>query len=232
MNLPTVSIIIPNWNGVVHLEDCLNAVHRQTLKPFEVIIVDNGSTDGSFEFVQRNYPDVHMIGLSRNFGFAYAVNRGIEAARGEFIGLLNNDVDLDERWLERLATALATNNSLGSTACKMLDFYDRALLDSAGDAMTPFGSPYNRGHGEPDGEQFNRKELVFGACAGAALYRKEVFTQVGLFDEDFVSFFEDIDFSFRAQLAGFQCLYVPEAICYHKRGATGGKASPYPVRMT
>jgi GT2 family glycosyltransferase len=231
MNRPTVSIIIPNWNGLVHLKDCFDAIGRQTLRPLETIMVDNGSTDGSFEFVQRKYPHVHIIGLSENLGFAFAVNRGIECARGEFIALLNNDTELDSCWLEALAFALNNDPTLGSVACKMVNFYDRTLIDSAGDGLTRFGSPYSRGYRERDGVRFSRRELVFGTCAGAALYRKEVFTAVGQFDEDFVSYYEDVDLSLRAQLAGFKCLYVPEAVCYHKRGATSSNSASYPIRM-
>jgi GT2 family glycosyltransferase len=146
--------------------------------------------------------------------------------------LLNNDTEIDDHWLERLVLALHNDQHVGSVACKMLNFSDHTVIDSAGDAMTPFASPYNRGHGEKDGERFSRQEYVFGSCAGAALYRNQVFKHIGMFDEDFVSFYEDVDLSLRAQLAGFACLYVPEAVCYHKRGATGGKASPYPVKMT
>ncbi len=232
MTTPTVSLVIPNWNGLVHLKGCFDAIARQTLQPLETIMVDNGSTDGSFEFVRQRYPHIHIIALSSNHGFAYAVNRGIEAARGEFIGLLNNDTDLDDHWLERLVTALKEDQGLGSAACKMLNFYNRSMIDSAGDGLTPYGSVYNRGHGEHDGSRFHTQELVFGACAGASLYRKDVFKGVGPFDEDFVSFFEDVDMSLRLQLAGFKCIYVPDAVCYHKRGATGGKASAYPVKMT
>ena len=232
MNLPTVSIIIPNWNGLAHLRICFDAIGRQTLQPLETIMVDNGSTDGSFEFVRKNYSHVKILGLSSNYGFAYAINRGIETARGEYIALLNNDVDLDDHWLGNLVSAMENEVSLGSVACKMLNFYDHSLIDSAGDALTRVGSPYSRGYGEPDGPQFNTSELVFGTCAGAGLYRREVFAEVGMFDEDFVSYYEDVDFSFRSQLAGFKCLYVPKAICYHKRGATGGKTSLYPIRMT
>lgn len=232
MNPSTVSVIVPNWNGLVHLKDCFDAIKRQTLQPLETIMVDNGSTDDSFEVVRRNYPHVRILGLSSNYGFAYAVNRGIETAPGEFIALLNNDTDLDDQWLAKLVSALQHDASLGSVACKMLNFYDRTIIDSAGDAITPFASLYNRGYGEKDSDRYGKQEYVFGACAGAALYRKTMFTAIGMFDEDFVSFYEDVDFSFRSQLAGFKCLYVPEAICYHKRGATGGKASPYPVKMT
>lgn len=232
MNPRTVSVIIPNWNGLVHLKDCFDAIGRQTLPPLETIMVDNGSTDGSLGFVRENYPHVKILELSSNYGFAYAINRGIETARGEFIALLNNDTDLNDNWLKNLVSALENDHDVGSVASKMLNFYDRTLIDSAGDGITPYAAPYNRGHGEKDGGKYGGREFVFGACAGAALYRATVFPIVGMFDEDFVSFYEDVDFSFRSQLAGFKCLYVPEAICYHKRGATGGKASPYPVTMT
>ena len=231
MKSPSVSLIIPNWNGLDHLKDCLEAVARQSVRPQETILVDNGSTDDSFEYVRRNFPEVHLIGLSKNFGFAYAVNRGIEAARGEFIALLNNDTDLDTRWLEMLVSALETDPQLGSVACRMLNFYDRSFIDSAGDALSRFGSPYGRGSAQKADAGFGERELVFGACAGAALYRQKMFLHVGLFDEEFISYYEDIDLSFRAQMAGFKCLYVPEAICYHKRGATSGIGMEYPIRM-
>jgi hypothetical protein len=231
MTATSVSIITPNWNGLIHLKGCFDSIRHQTVKPLETIMVDNGSTDGSLEYVRKSHPHVHIIGLSRNYGFAYAVNRGIEFARGEFIALLNNDTELDSRWLEEMVFALNNDPTLGSVACKMVNFYDHTLIDSAGDRLTRFGSPYSRGYRERDGASFSRRELVFGTCAGAALYRKEVFTTIGQFDEDFVSYYEDVDFSFRAQLAGFKCLYVPEAVCYHKRGATSSNSASYPIRM-
>jgi hypothetical protein len=159
------------------------------------------------------------------------VNRGIETATGKIIALLNNDIELDTFWLEYLMTALESDRSLGSVACKMLNFYDRAVIDAVGDAITKVGSPFSRGFAEKDHGQYNKREFIFGACAGAALFKREVFDRVGLFDEDFISYYEDIDLSFRAQLAGFKCLYVPEAICYHKRGATGNRIADLPVRM-
>jgi len=229
MTEPAISIVIPNWNGLVHLRDCLEAVGRQTLRPLETILVDNGSDDGSFDFVRDSFRGVHLIGLSRNYGFAYAVNRGIEAARGELIALLNNDTEVDARWLELLASALVENEKAGSAACKMLNFFDRDIIDAAGDVLTRSGSPFSRGHGMKDDGSFDTRSPVFGACAGAALYRRKLFADVGLFDEQFISYYEDADLAFRAQLAGFTCTYVPQAVCYHKKGATTG--SQYPARM-
>ena len=228
---PTVSIIMPNWNGLDHLEDSLRSLAQQTLRPLETIMVDNGSTDRSVEFVQRRYPWVSIIQLDHNTGFAVAVNRGILAAKGEFLALLNNDTELSPTWLEVLVTALAERKELGSVAGKMLNFFDRSFIDGAGDGITIAGSPYTRGYAEPDDGRFSSREYVFGVCAGAALIRREVFDRVGMFDEDFISYFEDVDLAFRAQLAGYKSLYVPEAICYHKRGAPGNALATYPVRM-
>ncbi|MBM2841235.1 MAG: glycosyl transferase, family 2 [Bacteroidetes bacterium] len=201
------------------------------MKPLEILMVDNGSTDGSCEFVRQTYPEVRIISLPKNTGFAYAVNRGIENSAGGIIALLNNDIELDEHWLEYLVAGLESDRSVGSVACKMLNFYDRSMIDAAGDALTRVGSPYTRGYAEKDHGQFDKREYTVGACAGAALFKREVFERVGMFDEDFISYYEDIDLTVRAQLAGFKCLYIPEAICYHKRGATANLISDYPIRM-
>jgi GT2 family glycosyltransferase len=227
----TVSIVIPNWNGVEHLQVCFDSVRRQTVRPSQVIMVDSGSTDGSRDFVRQTYPDVILLALPENKGFAYAVNRGIEKATGRYIALLNNDVEAEEHWLEFLIKALDDDPSAGSAACKMINFFDRSTIDAVGDTLTRFGSPFSRGHGEKDRGQYDRREYIFGACAGAALHKREVFDTVGMMDEDFISYYEDVDFSLRSQLAGFKCVYVPEAVCYHKRGATGNRVPDYPVRM-
>lgn len=228
---PTASIVIPNWNGITHLKTCLDSIARQTVQPLETILVDNGSTDDSVAFVRNGYPWVTVLLLTSNHGFAVAVNRGIEHSRGEFVALLNNDIELDPRWLEVLAGSLAAQIGAGAASGKMVNFFDRTMLDGAGDAMTRFGSPYTRGFGEPDDGRYNSKEPVFGVCAGAAVFRRSLFDRVGKFDEDFISYYEDVDLAFRAQLAGFTFWYIPEAVCYHKRGATGNTMLHLPIRM-
>jgi GT2 family glycosyltransferase len=225
------TLVIPNWNGLEHLKVCLESVHRQTLQPSCTILVDNGSTDGSVEFVETQFPRVECIRIGHNAGFAVAVNRGIQAKRGRYVALLNNDTELDPLWLEIMVAALERDRSAGMAACKMLRFERRDIIDGAGDGLTRGGAPYTRGAGEPDDGRFNAPGRVFGACAGAAVYRTELFDRIGLFDEAFVSYYEDCDLSVRACLAGWHCLYVPEARCYHKRGASSIRQPAYPIRM-
>lgn len=229
--MPTVSIIIPNWNGMAHLPDCLDSIGVQTMEPMETIIVDNGSSDGSVEFVKTHYPWAVVIPLPSNAGVGIALNRGISESRGEYLALLNNDIALSPQWLETMVTALQSEAQAGSVACKMLKFYERNRIDAAGDFLTRAGAPFARGFNEPDNGEYDTRGFVFGACGGAALYRRAMLEEIGVFDEDFVSFFEDVDLAFRAQLAGYKCLYVPTAVCYHKRGATFRTRSGYEIRM-
>jgi GT2 family glycosyltransferase len=226
-----VSLIIPNWNGLAHLRECLDSIGSLTVKPAQTLLVDNGSTDDSVLVVRTEYPWVTVVELDRNLGFAAAVNRGIAAGREPYIALLNNDTKLDPKWLEELLRALQEAPGAGMAACKMLNFFRHGDIDGAGDILTRSGAPATRGFGEPDDGRYSRRDYVFGACAGAALYRRSLFERIGTFDEDFESYFEDVDLAYRAQLAGWKCIYVPTAICYHKRGATSKLLPHYPVRM-
>jgi GT2 family glycosyltransferase len=228
---PDVTVVIPNWNGREHLERCLESLAAQSYPAQETILVDNGSQDDSLEFVTSRYPWVRVIPLPQNLGFACAVNRGIESARGEFVALLNTDTELDPGWLEASVQAMIKEPELGTVASKMLRFYERTIIDSAGDYLTRGGSPHSRGWGEMDGGRFSVSTYTFGACAAAVLYRKSMLDEIGLFDEDFVSYYEDVDLSYRAQLAGFKCRYVPAAVCYHKRGATANRLGGYSTRL-
>ncbi len=225
------ALIIPNWNGQQHLDLCLGSVASQSIRPARTILVDNGSSDGSVEYVVGKFPWVECISLPSNQGFAAAVNRGIRVAQEEYVALLNNDTELDPRWLEEMLIALGTDPAAGMAACKMLRFGERTRIDAAGDAFTRGGSPVTLGAGEADGTSFNQRRYVPGTCAGAALYRREMLTRIGLFDEDFVSYYEDADLSLRAQIAGYRCVYVPTSVCYHKRGATAKRMQDFPVRM-
>jgi len=226
-----ITLVIPNWNGREHLQVCLESVQAQTLRPSKTILVDNGSTDGSVEYVEAHFPWVECVRVGHNAGFASAVNSGIQADAGEFVALLNNDTEIDSEWLRLLVEALEQDPGSGMAACKMLRFDQRNVIDGAGDGLTRGGAPYTRGAGEADDGRFDSRSYVFGACAGAALYRRKMFDQIGLFDEEFVSYYEDVDVCLRASLAGWKCLYVPEARCYHKRGATSARLPSYPIRM-
>jgi GT2 family glycosyltransferase len=226
------SIIIPNWNGERFLNTCLGSLRRQSLDNFEILLVDNGSTDGSVGFVERSFPEVRVISLEENRGFSAAVNAGIRSADTEYVALLNNDTQAEPGWLEALWQAAERHPEASLFASRLVDFQDQRVLDGAGDALRRSGLPYRLGHRELDRGQFDREAFVFGACAAAALYRRSLFEEIGLFDEDFFAYCEDGDVSFRAQLAGHRCLYAPEAVVYHVGSAsTGGKRSPTATRL-
>ena len=229
---PRVAVVIPNWNTKAFLGPCLESLRHQRYRDFETIVVDSASTDGSVSFVGESYPEVRVVALPENRGFAGAVNAGIGATDAGLVALLNNDTEQDPGWLESLVRAADRRPEAGLFASKLVDFGDRRVLDGAGDALRRSGLPYRVGHGEKDRGQFENGEYVFGACAAAALYRRTVFEEVGLFDEDFFAYCEDGDVSFRAQLAGHRCLYVPDAVVYHVGGAsTGGKRSVTATRL-
>jgi GT2 family glycosyltransferase len=184
------------------------------------------------DFTERHFPEVRVIPLGDNQGFSAAVNAGIRASEAEYVALLNNDTEVDPGWIEALVRAAESHPDTGLFASKLVDFHERSLLDGAGDALRRSGLPYRIGHQELDRGQFEREAFVFSACAAAALYRRALFEEIGLFDEDFFAYCEDGDVSFRAQLAGYRCLYVPGAIVYHMGSAsTGGKRSPTATRL-
>jgi GT2 family glycosyltransferase len=229
---PRVTVVIPNWNTREFLKPCLRSLRNQTFTDFETVLVDSASTDGSVGFVNENFSEVRTVALPENRGFSGAVNAGIESSGAEFVVLLNNDTEQEPGWLAALVHAAERRPEAGLFASKLVDFEDRRLLDGAGDALRKNGLPYRLGHGEVDRGQFGREEFVFSACAAAALYRRSIFEEVGLFDEDFFAYCEDADLGFRAQLAGHRVLYVPGAIVYHVGSAsTGGKRSPTATRL-
>ncbi len=218
-----ISVVIPNWNGRHFLKVCLDSLRMQTGVGFEIIMVDGGSEDGSEEFVREKYPEVRVEQLETNRGFAFAVNKGIKSARGQYVFLLNNDTELARNCLRILAGVLEAEESVWFCAPKMLYYQRRDLINNAGDILSSYGIAHQRGKGEKDRGQYDWPEYIFGACAGAAMYKKELFTRLGFFDENFHSYLEDIDFDFRAQLAGRKCLYVPAAVVYHVDGGTSKK---------
>jgi GT2 family glycosyltransferase len=224
--MPAVSVVIPNWNGVELLKSIsLPSLAVQTFSDFSITVVDNGSIDESAAYLRSAWPDISVIEVSENSGFAAAVNRGITSTDAEFVALMNNDIELEAKWLEEMVSAARQFPAAGSLACRILDFDDRTLITTVGDCISTAGSIFWRGWRERDIGQYNTLEPVFSACAGAALYRREAFGTVGLFDETFFAYLEDVDWGFRAQLAGFPCWYVPSAVAYHVGGATSSKVS-------
>ncbi len=225
-----INIIIPNYNGLEHLKTCFESINLQSYREYKIILVDNNSTDESVKFTKETFPDSTVINLDKNYGFAKAVNEGIHlslaASKCHYILLLNNDIELTPDFMETAVKTFQKTPEAAIVAVKMLNYFRRDEIDDCGDFIKgKGGSPMARGHGEKDTGQYDKEEFIFGACAGAAFYRKEIFNSTGLFDEDFFAYYEDIDFSFRAQLSGYKCFYQPKAVCYHKRGGTSSVAT-------
>lgn len=193
--------------------------------PARVIVVDNGSHDGSAELVRLHYPDVVLVELDRNYGFAGGVNRGIEAAiaeGAEFVALFNNDARADEAWLEQLVSSMRAHEDVGIVTSKVFQA-DGRHFDAAGSCYSVWGLPVPRGREEVDVGQYDSAQYVFSGIGGASLYRTRMLRQIGLFDEDFFIYFEDDDLGFRAQLAGWKALYEPKSVAYHRLSATMSK---------
>jgi len=224
-----VSIVIVNWNGKKFLTACFDSLRNQAYQPNSIILVDNGSIDDSVEHVKRHYPEVKIIALSNNLGFCKANNIAIKSIDSKYIALLNNDTVAHPMWLKNLVQALESNPKAGFAASKMLLYKNPNIIDRAGDAYTRAGTGFLRGRGLPALNNYDRLEWVFGACAGAAMYRSDIFNDIGVFDEDFFLLYEDVDLSFRAQLKGYKCLYVPDAIVYHKVSSSIGWDSPISI---
>lgn len=224
-----VSVIIVNYNGKVYLDDCITSLMEQTYPAIEIIFVDNGSNDDSIDHVKKKFPFVKVIDNKENLGFAKGVNIGINYARGEFIATLNNDTKVVPGWVEELVVAINSDKNVGMCASKMLFMKYPELINSTGICISRSGACWDRGMFECDKGQYDIITEVFGPCAGAALYRKNMLEGIGLFDDDFYAYMEDADLAFRGRLAGWKCLYVPKAVVYHVHGGTAGYGSEYTV---
>jgi GT2 family glycosyltransferase len=222
---PTVAVVIPNWNGRRWLPGCLESLAAQTRAPTETIVVDNGSTDGSLELLEQ-HPGVRLVALGRNTGFAFAANRGVEAAQSELVALVNTDVVLEPDWLERMVAALVADPAAASVACKMVDLGEPSLLYDAGDVLRRDGACEQRGRFERDDGRFDAPGEVFGACAGAALYRRDVVLDAGGFDERFWTYLEDVDLALRLRLAGWGCRYEPAVARHAGEGSSVRLSKP------
>ncbi len=219
--MPFVSVIIPNWNGAAHLPTCLNSLRSQSFRDFEIIVADNASRDQSLVLLARDYPEVKVVALDHNTGFTGAGNAGLRVAQGAIKILLNNDTEADSHWLAEVVAAFERHPPAGIIASKMLLFERRDTFHTAGDLYRQNGLPANRGVWQKDEGQY-AEGPVFSACGGSAAYRSQMLDQIGLLDDDFFFSCEDIDLAWRAQLAGWQAIYAPRAVVYHKLSATGG----------
>lgn len=216
---PRVSVVIPNWNGLEHLPACLDALGRQTFVQRETIVADNGSTDGSLDYLAGR-GDVRVVELGSNRGFPAACNAGIAASDAEYVVLLNNDTRARNDWLERLVAAMDASPGHAWGSSRLVRFDDPSVIDSAGHTYSIWvGAAHNIGDGEP-ADRHERPRRIFGATAAASIYRRSLFADVGVLDDEFFFIHEDTDFDLRANMAGYRCLYVPDAIVEHKRGAS------------
>ena len=216
-----VSVVIPNFNGIAFLDSVLASLEGQTLNNFEVILVDNGSTDGSCSFVTANYPWVHLIELSENFGFCGAVNAGIRAAKAPYVLLLNNDTEVKEDFVEEMLAAIRRHKNAFSCGARMVQYHDRDKLDDVGNYYCALGWSFARGRGK-DIHAYETEDRIFSACAGAAIYRKKILEKIGYFDEEHFAYLEDTDIGYRARIYGYENWYAPKAIVYHVGSRTSG----------
>ena len=231
MKKQKASVIIVNWNGERFLERCLAALLVQTVKPHEIILLDNASSDGSLE-IARRFPLVRLIALEQNTGFTLGNNLAIEAvsAESEWIALINPDAFAESGWLEMLLVVANSNPEFDVFGSKLVNAADSALLDGVGDACHISGLVWRTAHGVPVSTAGNNECEIFSPCAAAALYRRSALLEVGGFDEDFFCYVEDVDLGFRLRLAGYRCLYEPQSVVHHVgSGTTGGKGSDFSV---
>ena len=219
-----VSIIVLNYNGRAWLERCLPAAIAETASDCELIVVDNGSSDGSLEFLSTFRPVIRVLPLESNVGFAAGNNAGARLARGRYLAFLNNDAAPQPGWLAAVRAALDSHPRAGLAASCIVYLSDPAIVDSAGDGMTRFGGAFKRAHGRPVSEAREARE-VFGACGAACLIRRGLFDDIGGFDEAYFAVHEDVDLSYRCQLLGYHCIYCPHAIVHHAGSGTMGRVS-------
>jgi GT2 family glycosyltransferase len=233
MDAQKVYVVIPNWNGAERIRPCLDSLKSQS-QAHTVVVVDNGSVDDSVKIIEADFPEVHLISHKKNKGFTGGVNPGIKYAvqeGAEFVALLNNDAVAEKDWLENLVSFLDKNPKAGIATSKICDD-KRTHLDSTGDIYTTWGLPYPRGRGEPYSTRYDDEAWIFGASGGASIYRIKMLERIGLFDQDFFAYYEDVDLSFRAQLAGWKVGYVPKAKVYHEISATSSRIKGFATYHT
>jgi len=223
----TVAVVIVNWNSGQLLQSCLAALGRQTRRPDQVVVVDNGSSDGSADGLEEAWPTVEVVRVGANLGFAAANNRAVEALRTQWVALLNPDTVAESEWLEALIRAAAAHPEFSMFASRLILAADPTRLDGAGDLYYTNGLAARRDHRRPAAAAALQAEEVFSACAAAALYEVRDFQAQGGFDETYFCYFEDVDLAFRLRLAGHRCLYVPDAIVRHVGSAVSGARSAF-----
>lgn len=226
---PFISVIIVNYNGRRFLEKCLASLRKQNYPThgFEIIVVDNGSSDDSVEYMRLNWPFVRVIDAKKNLGFAAGNNLGFKHAKGEFYALLNNDTEVPSNWISALVQQILESKSIGLVTCKILFHGEKETINSAGLQLLADGRGSDRGFREKDLGQYDQKEDVFGACGASVLIRKEMLEEIGDFDERLFMYYEDLDLSWRAKLMNWRCVYTPETFVLHIHCGSSGEWSEF-----
>lgn len=225
----TTTVIIPNYNGLRFMDECIDALNDQTYRNFKILVVDNGSTDGSVEWLREK--KLETIFLSENTGFSGAVNIGIRAAATPYVILLNNDTRVDEYYVAEMVRTICASEKIFSVSSRMIQMYHPELMDDAGDMYSVLGWAYQRGVGQSI-ERYRKPCRIFSACAGAAIYRRAVFDEIGYFDEMHFAYLEDLDVGYRARIAGYDNVYCPAAIVWHVgSGTSGSKYNSFKVKL-
>lgn len=221
--MPKATVIIPNYNGIKFIKECLESLLAQDIPPSEyhILVVDNGSTDGSRQLIEERFSQVSLIALPSNTGFCHAVNTGIEAAGTPYVILLNNDTKVDSHFVGALCDAMEARPGAFSVSARMLLWDDPGLLDDAGDRYCVLGWAYARGKGQPS-SRYERPAEIFSSCGGAAIYRKDLLDEIGRFDENHFAYLEDLDIGYRARIHGYHNYYEPSAQVIHYGSASSG----------
>lgn len=228
------TVVIPNWNGMAFLKACMDSLMIQDTDDFDILMIDNASEDESVEFVKAHYPSVRVDVMPENLGFSGGVNEGILRSDTPYVILLNNDTECAPGFVRALIAAAERDERIFSVSARMVNFQDRTLMDDAGDLYTVLGWGAQRGVGQLVSDpHYKKPKAVFSACAGAALYRKAVFDEIGLFDTDHFAYLEDIDVGYRARIYGYKNVYEPEAWVYHVgSGSSGSRYNAFKVRLS
>jgi len=220
---PLVSVIIPNYNGKIHLKECFNSLQMMEFENYEIIMVDNASNDGSVEFVKDSFPEIVVLPLKKNYGFAEGCNLGVQKAKGEYIVFLNNDTNVDALWLKELVMAAEKYGENHIYSSKVLFYDDPETLNTIGGIITPMGSGLDIHFGKKDVAEYNKVRFVGSPSGCSMLLKKSLFLEMGGFDKDYFAYLEDVDFGWRCWLKGHKTYYIPQSTLYHKYGSTGGK---------
>ncbi len=226
-----VTVVIPNYNGIKYIDNCLKSLIDGETVP-EIIVVDNGSRDGSAEIVEKKYPMCRLVRFKENRGFCHAVNEGIRLAGTEYIILLNNDTIVDTKMVSRLVKSIRNKRKAFSVAAKMISMQNPEIIDDAGDLYCALGWAFALGKGK-ESHNYSSPAEIFAACGGAAIYQKNLFSVIGDFDENHFAYLEDIDIGYRAKISGFANYYEPGAIVYHAGSAvSGSRYNEFKVKLS